>query len=288
MFAQSGPWPDSIAVARDLARARAVRVATLNNESAELNVHRIERSGCATSFRRSSAPAGSACASRRSEIYKRVLGMTQADPARTLFIDDRQQNLTPAAALGMQTIHVSVGRRSCDGDLSGARACCALSPRAVAADGSVRFDFNPRHMQLAMVGLGRMGGNMVERLMRHGHQLVVYDRSADAMSKYEKLGATSGGGSRQRASRRSRRRASCGSWCRPAIRSTRRSRRWSPLLSPGDVDHRRRQLELPRHDAPRRATSPSRRSSSSTAARAAACGDSRTATASWSAAATRR
>jgi 6-phosphogluconate dehydrogenase len=46
-------------------------------------------------------------------------------------------------------------------------------------------------MQLAMIGLGRMGGNMVERLMRHDHELVVFDRSADAMAKYEKLGAVS-------------------------------------------------------------------------------------------------
>ena len=45
-------------------------------------------------------------------------------------------------------------------------------------------------MQLAMIGLGRMGGNMVERLMRSGHRLVVYDRSPDAVSKYAKLGAT--------------------------------------------------------------------------------------------------
>jgi HAD superfamily hydrolase (TIGR01509 family) len=39
------------------------------------------------------------------EIYVRVLGMTQAQPARTLFVDDRRQNLAPAAALGMRTIH---------------------------------------------------------------------------------------------------------------------------------------------------------------------------------------
>jgi FMN phosphatase YigB (HAD superfamily) len=31
--------------------------------------------------------------------------MAQADPKRTLFIDDRVQNLNPAAGLGMQTIH---------------------------------------------------------------------------------------------------------------------------------------------------------------------------------------
>jgi 6-phosphogluconate dehydrogenase len=48
-------------------------------------------------------------------------------------------------------------------------------------------------MQLAMIGLGRMGGNMVERLMRHGHKLVVYDRSDEAMAKYEKLGASRAG-----------------------------------------------------------------------------------------------
>ena len=33
--------------------------------------------------------------------------MTQADPARTLFIDDRLQNLTPAESLGLKTLHVT-------------------------------------------------------------------------------------------------------------------------------------------------------------------------------------
>jgi len=37
-------------------------------------------------------------------MYERVLGMTQADPARTVFVDDRLQNLAPAASLGMQTV----------------------------------------------------------------------------------------------------------------------------------------------------------------------------------------
>jgi 6-phosphogluconate dehydrogenase len=36
-------------------------------------------------------------------------------------------------------------------------------------------------MQLGMIGLGRMGANMVRRLMKGGHQCVVYDRSADAV-----------------------------------------------------------------------------------------------------------
>ncbi len=36
-------------------------------------------------------------------------------------------------------------------------------------------------MQLGMIGLGRMGANMVRRLTRGGHQCVVYDRSAEAV-----------------------------------------------------------------------------------------------------------
>src|SRR5881398_817623 len=44
-------------------------------------------------------------------------------------------------------------------------------------------------MRLAMIGLGRMGGNMSERLMKGGHEVVVYDRSAEAIQKYVSLGA---------------------------------------------------------------------------------------------------
>ena len=36
-------------------------------------------------------------------------------------------------------------------------------------------------MQIGVVGLGKMGGNMVRRLARHGHQCVVFDRSAAAV-----------------------------------------------------------------------------------------------------------
>ena len=45
-------------------------------------------------------------------------------------------------------------------------------------------------MQLAMIGLGKMGGNMVERLLRGGHKVVAYDRAAETVQKYAKLGAT--------------------------------------------------------------------------------------------------
>ena len=45
-------------------------------------------------------------------------------------------------------------------------------------------------MQLGMIGLGRMGANMVRRLMRGGHTCVVYDRSAEAVAGLGKEGAT--------------------------------------------------------------------------------------------------
>jgi 6-phosphogluconate dehydrogenase len=45
-------------------------------------------------------------------------------------------------------------------------------------------------MQLAMIGLGRMGGNMATRLMQRGHQVVAYDRSDDAVKAMADQGAT--------------------------------------------------------------------------------------------------
>jgi 6-phosphogluconate dehydrogenase len=44
-------------------------------------------------------------------------------------------------------------------------------------------------MRLAMIGLGKMGGNMVERLMKHGHSVVAFDRDAATVTKYQGLGA---------------------------------------------------------------------------------------------------
>ena len=47
-------------------------------------------------------------------------------------------------------------------------------------------------MQLGMIGLGRMGGNIVRRLMKHGHSAVVYDKDARAVAGLAAEGATGG------------------------------------------------------------------------------------------------
>ncbi len=45
-------------------------------------------------------------------------------------------------------------------------------------------------MQLGMIGLGRMGANMVRRLMKAGHDVVVYDVNPEAVKELEQEGAT--------------------------------------------------------------------------------------------------
>lgn len=44
-------------------------------------------------------------------------------------------------------------------------------------------------MQLGMIGLGRMGANMVQRLMSKGHECVVFDTSPKAVAEMTKHGA---------------------------------------------------------------------------------------------------
>src|SRR5262249_7409459 len=49
-------------------------------------------------------------------------------------------------------------------------------------------------MQLGMIGLGRMGANMVRRLVKGGHECVVFDRSPNAvqeLTREKAVGATS-------------------------------------------------------------------------------------------------
>src|SRR3954463_73239 len=45
-------------------------------------------------------------------------------------------------------------------------------------------------MQLGMIGLGRMGGNMVRRLIKKGHNCVVFDRSPQTVNELAQENAT--------------------------------------------------------------------------------------------------
>ena len=109
MFSLSTPWADSLDVVRRLrqrtrGRPTRVRMATLNNESRELNEYRIRYFGLCELFDVFFSSCWLGVRKPTRQIYERVLGMTQADPASSVFVDDREQNLAPARAPGKQTI----------------------------------------------------------------------------------------------------------------------------------------------------------------------------------------
>ena len=110
-------------------------------------------------------------------------------------------------------------------------------------------------MQLGMVGLGRMGANLVRRLMRDGHRCVVYDVQ-------RRRGQGARGRGRDRGRRRSR--TSCAKLDEPRGGLDHGARRRScrppsselrPLLGGRRHRDRRRQLLLPRRHRPGRSSS---------------------------------
>jgi putative hydrolase of the HAD superfamily len=104
MYSQSVPDEATIRIARLLSRQSAYTLMTLNNEAEELNTHRIEKFGISQIFEAflSSCWLGVRKPIRR--FYSRALGIAHAEPANSLFIDDRQQNLIPASTLGMNVV----------------------------------------------------------------------------------------------------------------------------------------------------------------------------------------
>jgi putative hydrolase of the HAD superfamily len=105
MFSQSEPFPESLDIARELARRPGLRLMTLNNESAELNLHRIAAFGLREMFTAFLSSCWLGVRKPQPVIFERALQIVQVKPERAVFIDDREQNLTPAKALGLQTIH---------------------------------------------------------------------------------------------------------------------------------------------------------------------------------------
>jgi 6-phosphogluconate dehydrogenase len=88
-------------------------------------------------------------------------------------------------------------------------------------------------MQLGMIGLGRMGANMTRRLMRDGHEVVVFDVNADAVAQLEGEGAT---GSDSLAGLVAKLAAPRSVWIMvPAALVDRIVGELAPLLSPGDT-----------------------------------------------------
>jgi putative hydrolase of the HAD superfamily len=104
MRAQSAPFPDTIELARALARSGRYRLMTINNESAELNRYRLAHFGLRDIFITFFSSCWLGVLKPALRIYEVALAMSQAEPEASVFIDDRERNLEPPRSLGMGTI----------------------------------------------------------------------------------------------------------------------------------------------------------------------------------------
>lgn len=104
MFAQSQPKHQSLELVARLAASGRYLLATLNNESRELNLHRIERFALKNYFSVFFSSCFLGVKKPDEEIYLKALEMTQRAAAECVFIDDRALNLDAPRRLGMHAI----------------------------------------------------------------------------------------------------------------------------------------------------------------------------------------
>ncbi|MHB8652990.1 MAG: HAD-IA family hydrolase [Terriglobia bacterium] len=104
MFAESQPFPESLAFMARLAQSNKYLMTTLNNESTELNQYRIEHFGLRNYFTAFFSSCYLGVKKPDEAIYVLALQLTQRPPEECVFIDDRALNLECARWHGMNTI----------------------------------------------------------------------------------------------------------------------------------------------------------------------------------------
>ena len=106
MFSLSQPFPEVIEFAHHLSDSGKYFMATINNESRELNYYRIEKCGLRHIFRLFVSSCFVGFRKPERDIYRLALEMTQIPAQECCFIDDRALNLECAAKLGIETIEM--------------------------------------------------------------------------------------------------------------------------------------------------------------------------------------
>jgi len=106
MFSLSQPFPEVITLAERLSDSGKYFMATINNESRELNYYRIEKCGLRKMFRLFVSSCFVGVRKPERDIYRLALEMIQIPAQECCFIDDRVLNLECAAKLGMHTIEM--------------------------------------------------------------------------------------------------------------------------------------------------------------------------------------
>src|SRR5579864_5531987 len=106
MFSLSQPIPEVLTFAHSLADSGKYFMGTINNESRELNLYRIEQYALRKIFDLFLSSCFVGLRKPEQGIYRLALETTQIPPQQACFIDDRPLNLESAAALGMKTIEM--------------------------------------------------------------------------------------------------------------------------------------------------------------------------------------
>src|SRR5277367_3357021 len=104
MYAQSQPFAPSLEFLASLVQPRRYLMASLNNESLEVNEYRIHKFNLREYFEAFFSSCYLGVRKPDSGIYRLALKITQCDPQECVLIDDRVLNLECAQEMGMNTI----------------------------------------------------------------------------------------------------------------------------------------------------------------------------------------
>jgi putative hydrolase of the HAD superfamily len=106
MFTLSKPDTAALSLAQQLTKSGKYRMATINNESKEVNEYRIQTFGLRDIFSLFVSSCFVGLRKPEEAIYRLALELTQKRGEECCFIDDRPLNLENAARLGMQVIRM--------------------------------------------------------------------------------------------------------------------------------------------------------------------------------------
>lgn len=106
IFSLSQPCAETLQLAKELAKSCRYLMATINNESKELNSFRIQTFGLRDIFSLFVSSCFVGLRKPEEGIYRLALDITQRAPEECCFIDDRPLNLDAASRLGMHVVRM--------------------------------------------------------------------------------------------------------------------------------------------------------------------------------------
>lgn len=111
MFSLSTPIPETLQLGKELSRSGKYLMSTINNESKELNLYRIQTFGLREIFSLFVSSCFVGLRKPEEGIYRLALEITQRPPEECCFIDDRPLNLDSASRLGMHVIQMKTAEQ---------------------------------------------------------------------------------------------------------------------------------------------------------------------------------